>query len=75
MVFNLGPLEIALIAVAVIMMFGPRRIGSLAKKIGSSYFKYKGEVKDLKDSVTISARDALLGNDDPAFEKGVLTQL
>jgi Sec-independent protein translocase protein TatA len=56
---KLGPLEIAIIAIVAILIFGPARIGSLARSIGGSYFKVRNEIDQVKKSVTTDVVDSI----------------
>jgi sec-independent protein translocase protein TatA len=42
---NIGPLEIAVVAVIVLLIFGPRRLPELGKSLG-------GGMREFKDSIT-----------------------
>lgn len=53
MPFNLGPLEIVIIAVIAILIFGPKTIGALSRKAGAGFFQYKKEVNELKQSLQV----------------------
>jgi Sec-independent protein translocase protein TatA len=45
--------ELAVIAIVVIFIFGPRRIGALARSIGKSFFQYKRTVEEIKSDVRL----------------------
>ncbi len=42
---NLGPLEIAIVLVIVIIILGPKRIPQTARAVGRGFRNFKGEVK------------------------------
>ena len=46
---NLRPIEILLIVLLVLLLFGARRLPDLARSIGKSLKIFKSEVKDLRD--------------------------
>ena len=46
---NLKPMEILLIVLVVLLLFGARRLPDLARSVGKSLKIFKSEVKDLRD--------------------------
>ncbi len=46
---NLRPIEILLIVLVVLLLFGARRLPELARSVGKSLKIFKSEVKDLRD--------------------------
>jgi sec-independent protein translocase protein TatA len=46
---NLRPIEILLIVLVVLLLFGARRLPELARSVGKSLKIFKTEVKDLRD--------------------------
>jgi sec-independent protein translocase protein TatA len=46
---NLRPMEILLIVLVVLLLFGARRLPELARSVGKSLKIFKSEVKDLRD--------------------------
>lgn len=52
---NLRPIEILLIVLVVLLLFGARRLPDLARSIGKSLKIFKTEVKDLRDDDDRSA--------------------
>ena len=46
---NLRPIEILLIVLVVLLLFGARRLPELARSVGRSLKIFKSEVKDLRD--------------------------
>ncbi len=46
---NLRPVEILLIVLVVLLLFGARRLPDLARSVGRSLKIFKSEVKDLRD--------------------------
>ncbi|MGA7397766.1 MAG: twin-arginine translocase TatA/TatE family subunit [Solirubrobacterales bacterium] len=39
---NIGPLEIAIVVVVVILVFGPKRLPEVAKSVGQGFRNFKG---------------------------------
>jgi sec-independent protein translocase protein TatA len=58
---NIGPLEIAIVLVIVLLIFGPKRLPGLGKQLGTGMREFKdsitGKDKD-DDDVARSSRDA-----------------
>lgn len=46
---NLGPLEIALIILAVLLLFGYKKLPDASRSLGRSLRIFKGEMKGMKD--------------------------
>lgn len=46
---NLRPVEILLIVLVILLLFGARRLPDLARSLGRSLKIFKSEVKDLRD--------------------------
>ena len=46
---NLRPMEILLIVLVILLLFGARRLPDLARSVGKSLRIFKTEVKDLRD--------------------------
>ncbi len=46
---NLRPIEIILIVLVVLLLFGARRLPDLARSVGRSLKIFKSEVKDLRE--------------------------
>ena len=47
---NIGPLEIAIVLVVVLVIFGPKRLPELGKSMGRGIREFKGSIdKDQKD--------------------------
>ena len=46
---NLGPLEIGLIILAVLLLFGYKKLPDASRSIGRSLRIFKGEMKGMKD--------------------------
>ncbi len=57
-VFNLGPMEMVLVVLVVLLLFGAKRLPDLAKGLGQGIREFKGavdgakkEIKDVGDSI------------------------
>ncbi|MGY1669026.1 Sec-independent protein translocase subunit TatA [Geodermatophilus sp. SYSU D00710] len=49
---NLGPLEIGLIILAVLLLFGYKKLPDASRSLGRSLRIFKGEMKGMKDDDT-----------------------
>ena len=47
---NIGPLELAIVLVIVLLIFGPKRLPSLGRQLGSG-------MREFKDSITGKSKD------------------
>ena len=54
---NLGPLEIALIVLAILLLFGYKKLPDASRSLGRSMRIFKGEMKGMKDD-DVRTRDA-----------------
>ena len=57
-----GPLEIVILLVIVLLIFGPKRLPDLGRSLGRG-------MREFKDSVTGKDKDELGGGDDGADER------
>jgi sec-independent protein translocase protein TatA len=51
---NLGPLEIGLIVLAVLLLFGYKKLPDASRSIGRSLRIFKSEMKDLHGEPTVA---------------------
>jgi sec-independent protein translocase protein TatA len=51
---NLGPLEIGLIILAILLLFGYKKLPDASRSLGRSLRIFKGEMKGMKDDVPVS---------------------
>jgi sec-independent protein translocase protein TatB len=51
MPFNLGFTEITVIVVFALLLFGPRKMGTIAKSLGRAYFEFKHEFNKLNSTI------------------------
>ncbi|GHE07356.1 Sec-independent protein translocase subunit TatA [Klenkia taihuensis] len=62
---NLGPLEIGLIILAVLLLFGYKKLPDASRSLGRSMRIFKGEMKGMKD-------DDVRGKDEATTVRGQL---
>lgn len=63
---NLGPMEILLIGIALLIFFGPSRLPELGKSLGKGIQEFKKASRELTDSVK---EDISSGKDDEKEKK------
>jgi len=58
-IFNLGPMEMIIIVLVLLLLFGAKRLPGLAKGLGQGIQEFKGaidgakkEIEDVGDSIT-----------------------
>jgi len=58
-IFNLGPMEMVLVVLVILLLFGAKRLPGLAKGLGQVIREFKGavdgakkEIEDVSDSIT-----------------------
>lgn len=56
---NIGPLEIVIVLVIVLLIFGPKRLPDLGRSLGSG-------MREFKDSVTGKDKDELDSGESPS---------
>ena len=61
--FGMGPMELALIAGAVLLLFGAKRIPEVAKSIGRSFNAFKAGLKETSDEMK-EVKDEINKKDD-----------
>ena len=61
MPFGIGPLEIIIVLLAVLLLFGPKRLPDLGRSLGSG-------LREFKDSVTGKDKEELPERREPAAE-------
>lgn len=54
---NLGPGEIILILIAVLLIFGPKKLPELGKSLGQGIREFKKGTKDIRDDLESSFKD------------------
>jgi TatA/E family protein of Tat protein translocase len=48
-----GILEIVVVIIVVIFVFGPRRVGAFARSIGLTFFHFKKTAEEIKRDLTV----------------------
>ena len=48
---NIGPLEIAIVLVIALVIFGPKRLPELGKSVGDGFREFKGSINGDKDEL------------------------
>ena len=51
-IFQIGPWQIILILVIVLIIFGPGKLPQVGKSLGKAIREFKGSVKEVEDSVS-----------------------
>jgi sec-independent protein translocase protein TatA len=54
---SLGPWEIVLVVLVIIILFGSKKIPELARGLGKALKEFRKTTKDLKDEVNSAAED------------------
>ena len=54
---SLGPWEIVLVVLVIIILFGGKKIPELARGLGKGLREFRKTTKDLKDEVNSAAED------------------
>ena len=54
---SLGPWEIVLVVLVIIILFGGKKIPELARGLGKGLKEFRKTTKDLKDEVNSAAED------------------
>ena len=54
---SLGPWEIVLVALVIIILFGGKKIPELARGLGKGLREFRKTTKDLKDEVNSAAEE------------------
>jgi sec-independent protein translocase protein TatA len=57
---NIGPLEIAIVLVIVLIIFGPKRLPELGRSMGRGIREFRGSVSGDKDKDDVDAKRAEL---------------
>jgi sec-independent protein translocase protein TatA len=55
---NVGPTEIIVVLVVVLLIFGPRRLPELGRSSGSAIRQFKQGLTDTREAASITAADA-----------------
>ncbi|MDQ2700002.1 MAG: twin-arginine translocase TatA/TatE family subunit [Actinomycetota bacterium] len=55
---NIGPLEITIVLVIALIVFGPKKLPSLGRSVGASLREFKGSLSGVADAVEPPATTA-----------------
>jgi len=55
---NIGPLEIAIVLIIALMVFGPKRLPELGRSVGSGIREFKGSIAGSEREETTAASAA-----------------
>jgi len=56
--FGMGPWELALIFLVVLLLFGAKRLPDIAQGLGKGIREFKGAVKDTQDEIKSGINDS-----------------
>ncbi|MGK2931580.1 MAG: Sec-independent protein translocase subunit TatA/TatB [Solirubrobacterales bacterium] len=57
MIPNIGPLEIAIVLIIALVVFGPKRLPELGKSVGNGLKEFKGSLSDTKTAIEAGPTD------------------
>lgn len=55
--FNLGPMEMLLVFVVILLLFGAKRIPEIARGLGKGITEFKRAARDVTDEIESSVND------------------
>ena len=67
-VFNLGPMEMVLVVLVILLLFGAKRLPGLAKGLGQGIREFKGAVDGAKKEIQ-DVGDSIDKTEEPKIEK------
>ncbi len=67
-VFNLGPMEMVLVVLVILLLFGAKRLPGLAKGLGQGIREFKGAVDGAKKEIK-DVGDSISKEEEPKVEK------
>jgi sec-independent protein translocase protein TatA len=67
-VFNLGPMEMVLVVLVILLLFGAKRLPGLAKGLGQGIREFKGAVDGAKKEIQ-DVGDSISKEEEPKVEK------
>ena len=73
---NIGPLEIAVVLIIVLIIFGPKRLPELGRSMGRGIREFRSSIggeKDDKDDVDAKRRELEASEDAESVEGEVVT--
>lgn len=72
---NIGPLEIAIVVIIALLVFGPKRLPELGKSLGRGIREFKGSISgdhdddDEEDPKALTGAQQPVASADPADER------
>jgi len=73
MIPNIGPLEIAIVLIIALVVFGPKRLPELGKSIGNGLKEFKGSMSD-DGPAAIEAAPVAVPVEGPVTKAGVTAE-
>lgn len=71
---NIGPLEIAIVLVIVLVIFGPKRLPELGKSMGNGIREFKGSITGDKSEDKQAKKLSASERPQPSVETEVVTE-
>lgn len=71
---NIGPLEIAIVLIIVLVIFGPKRLPELGKSMGRGIREFKGSISGDDDKDDVADKRAELESSKASEEKASETK-
>lgn len=62
---QIGPLELIVVAVIALVVFGPRRLPEMARNVGKAMNEFKRQAADLKGQFDADLKDEVVAVDAP----------
>jgi len=66
---NIGPLEIAIVLVIALVVFGPKRLPELGRSLGRGIREFRGSVTDDSSNEEVSDKATQLQSDSSAVKR------
>lgn len=63
--FGIGPPELLVIFLIILILFGAKRLPDLAKSLGRSINEFKNATQNIKDDLDITKDESKLPKDEP----------
>ena len=67
--FGIGPPELLVIFLIILILFGAKRLPELAKSLGRSINEFKNATQSIKDDLDVTKEEPRLPKDEPSGEK------
>jgi sec-independent protein translocase protein TatA len=69
MLGNIGPLEIVVVLIIALIVFGPKRLPELGRSLGKGIREFKGAVTGEQDDEVPRQREIAPGDPDPVADE------